>query len=345
MASGHPLELVLVQELEKFHFEVVKIIQLSPDRPFAVMTVQNEGGGPIHICKMALPQSDPGKAREVNQAMLSEIDFVQHVEPFLMSKLPIEFRERIALPEYIFSNKDGDMPFLVEERFTGTMLGDIHRADLIIVNNDLRIILGFIRALNELPVDFVKKVIPTIVDRTSNPHHWYERAKNEMEKYRGPLEQVVAPTDLELMANFLTDQQGFVDDFETPVFTAGDINPSNIMLLPDERLGFFDWERIKITTSPVHDYGFMYVDLWEAPNLQQWYLDAIFNVQTDMGFWKMMRFDVLFNRCIGEINHWTSVLKRNPSHDAGKIAHRALGFYAKEVHNILQLKDRWARGS
>jgi hypothetical protein len=290
---------------------LVKMIQLQEDRPFVVAKAKDRSGRSL-IFKMQRLRPTPEKNLSSRSGMMSEICFVRDLAPRIIKRLGERGEHRIVFPEFVAANEREECPYLIESEFEeGRIAGGIHWVhDDVLELIDLTSIINLIEEINSLDVEGVRRLGPMIPDRTVDPEYWYTWAKTEVTKYEEPLREVLAAREFAALHATLEAKREFLSQLGPPRLTACDINPSNILKLPDGRLGMIDWERLRFTTSPVHDYGFMYADLWCNRQLQDDYMGLIMERHTTAHFHEAMRLDLIFNRYVGEINHWQDLVRK-----------------------------------
>jgi hypothetical protein len=325
-------------------YSISRTLQVSIDRPFAVFEIQHLSNPfELLVMKIQRMRGDAAKDDNARQGMLSEICFIRDLVPKILPRIQPKYLRKVKFPIFVAANERAGCPYLIEEELDGHLGGGIHWLDTrVITCDDLPMIVNVIEAINGFDVEETLALGPMIPNKTVNSNHWYEYSLNELTKepYAVPLGETLDISERVLMASLLEANKRFLGNMGPPRVTAGDINPSNLLKLRDGRLGFIDWERLRITSSPVHDYSFLYIDLWTDRDLQREYFDMVMERNPSSNFFRMFALDVLYNRCIGENAHWRKVLK-DPISDESQRAPAALEAVTATIRRILAGREEW----
>jgi len=147
------------------------------------------------------------------------------------------------------------------------------------------------------------------------------------------------------LQNLLEEEKDFLNQTGT-IFVAGDINPSNIIRRENGQLCFIDWERGGLMNAPAHDYGFMFVDLWNIPVLQERYFRKAVEVNQDIpDFKEHLRLDFIFFRGVGELTYWWKAERGARTSEEKEKARKAIDRYTTMVKEAVEQKGIWAEGS
>lgn len=332
-------------DLNENHCELVQIIQLSEDRPFVVVEATDKYDLPL-IFKIQWMRATEAQNLSARQGMIGEVAFTTEFAAVVrnrLSYLSYRGRHRTKFPEIIAHSLRKICPYILMSKFQGGQVGGgIHWLDSgVISRDDLWTIIELIQAINGLELDMVRRNYPGIHDTTTDPDFWYNFGLMEVTKYEEVLKTVLTnKDDYKRMRDLLEEQKEFLRHMGSPRLTAADINPSNMLKLPDGSLGMFDFERLRITSSPAHDFGFLYIDMWNSPVLQLHYLNLVRMYHPGPKFRRAMRLDIIFNRSVGELNHWLRAAEKKGTADA-YWSKKALPAVERELHNALHRKGNW----
>lgn len=340
---------ILYDDLDKLNLNLKRFIQggkfidvtqientgAHRNRPFIVLQVDSNNPEDEKDLIYKL-RSEPDKKGEAKK----EISFLKNVVPLLNERMPEEIKEKVRLPVLESYRDEGDYPFSTQEFFEGQIVGDTKRINPNVLNEeDIDAVAIFIRYLHDqLPVEQVQSLCPEIPTIDNWPYAWYEyMVPRQEENFRKHL----GVDYYKLLVTTLENKRDFVENTELN-FVAGDINPSNIIKMPDGKLGFYDWERIEIFKAPALDYGFMFATLWNRPDLQRNFLNKAIALNQDIpDFEERLRLDFIFVRGSGLLQGWSGRID-DPDKETRKLAQDAVNVISQQLKDALDIKGIWA---
>ena len=307
----------------------------SPGRPFMIFEVAHPDPEIRYLIYKVRIEEDP------DQGAKNETIFLERLAPWLMERMPPELAAKIRLPTLRASRQEGNNPFCLEEYLEGRIAGGIHDTNIEVLDTeDIDKIAEFIHFFQDnLSTDQVRSLAP---EMNLPPMSIVERYSRYLTAAAEGVKAALGNDFYERVLSLLEEKREFLEQARL-VFAAGDINPSNIIKTKDGQLGLVDWERVRLINSPVLDYDFMFVDLWNAPELQRRFFEHILELnQDDPDFRERMRLDFLFFRGTGELNYWWDQLEAAQTEEEKQTASKAVAIYSRMLQDAVEKRDFWA---
>lgn len=245
---------------------------------------------PYVVFKVSASQPGVGRAifkTKVREDLLdsatNEIYFLRDIAPILHSELPVHVRDRVRFPQVIDSRVSQRFPYILEEFISGESLGGVHSIDLRRTTpDDLGLLSELARGFRNLSIDRLPRISPGFDPYSSfhsDTYHKYLQLLSDREQW---VRIALGEQEFAELGHLLDARKPLIDAGEK-VFSAGDLNPSNmIKSSSDTRLSLIDWERTCVTNSPALDYAQIYALLYKEPGLQESFLQKVLSLNTDM---------------------------------------------------------------
>lgn len=271
----------------------------------------------------------------------NEISFYQDIKPYLERNISEQTKELIEIPELkIGSKKD---KYLITSFADGELAGDIYELKSEEVNSaQLGALIDFIKAVEDINFEKLNELSPEIqLEEATNPIEIYPQ-KLEARKER--LEKILGKEYYQKMEALLPQK---LDILRRPatIFSNHDINTSNIIVTRQGKLSLIDWERLKKVHDHATAYGFLYVNLWSNPELQDRFLEKVLEKNKDNpNFKEHLRLELTFFRLSGIMSQYyypkieNKDLPKNEREKARKAVER-LSYLQKQ---ILDKKGIWS---
>lgn len=236
----------------------------------------------------------------------NEAYFLMVGTSLIANQLPGHVAANVMFPAFLNGNTNADPPYLLQTKIEGYQMGQIAGPHPNLLASDVITIAELITACGRVDPASLQALAPFQLE---GPHLTQHLQCNTKQNYIAQLftwEDAILPivgeTLWERLVTTLYDSIQSDALNHPPVFAAGDINFSNIIKTPQGKLGFIDWERIRITDSPVLDYGFILATLKDFPHHRRLFFNHACHLNQETAHFKeLLRLDFLFNRGLGAI--------------------------------------------
>ncbi len=282
-------------------------------RPFGVFEVESrENPNKKLIYKTEIPSSE-------SKGMDREAAFYRELIPEIKSNMDPGIRDEVVFPElYETHPPSGNPKAILISKFEGKILGthDTTNADAM-EEKDMDRIIEIILAVQKISPEKVKHLAPSLHE--SN----YEKIESSKLAQKKEAIITILGEDVFRKAEALS-RESFEFESQQPVrLLSEDVFQTNLIKLPDGRLGSFDWERLHAGKNPADDYGKIVSRLWSVPELQEKMIARILEKNKQIkGFKEMFRFNLFIREGAHLLIHYDKLLKKyekNPQEFEDKI--------------------------
>lgn len=313
-----------------------------------------ESGRPFMVFLCAKPEEQGARLRysifktrtepDPNKDGLKEIIFLDEIAPWLQVQLPSELDGKVVFPEVRSKSKLGAESTFIEEDFIqGKICGnafEVHPG--VMTREHVDTVVGFLKHFHqELTLENLREV-PLCFDRNSA----YGNYEGYMNWEENPLSGLIGEEYYAKMRGILESNKTLID--EAPLqFNANDINPGNLVLQEEGKVGFVDWERAYACKDPARDYTYLFADLWNNPKMQEYYFHKVMDANKDTpNFKEYFRLNFLFSIAAAPINHfWWKMAELKPGDPELEKCRQAVRRTCQLVVDAVDQKGIWADGT
>ena len=264
------------------------------NRPFIVLECAHPDSTKQSVIYKARVEDDP------RESLQTEIDFYRSISDDFRQKM---LDRGVEIPQILTSDDKADPPFFVISYIQGVPIGSIHKSTTGMIDRErLKKIVYFV---SEYKKDCGRARSQDGGLQTTDRFEQYRRGFEGLEE----LKDVLGP-DLIAQAKSILQEINPVIASQPYSFVFKDINPSNI-LEEDSGIGVIDFERDSQSNNPYCDYSFLYITLWNQPELQEALLQEVLSSSTPDSR-KFILMDVVFFRIASEIKYWKKQEEEDP---------------------------------
>lgn len=312
-----------------------QILEIA-DRPFCIILAAHPQEREV-ILKVRTREDPEHSAR-------NEINFLKSIAPIIANAMLVEghrLSNRIRFPRLIKSREEEVPTLCLENYFQGRATGSIHRADIeVLTEQDIEDIADFIDFFQSERVQI--EIAKVLGDTGRKLLDFFGKYSDYLSRHREKLISCVGEDHVNSMNTILSDRQNFIQS-GPKIFAARDINPSNIIKTESDELAMIDWERCGVTNNPATEYGFLFVSLFSAPELQEKLLRKIkLAHQDDPDFFERFRLDFIFFRGTGELNYWLNAQMIAESDAEREICQDAIERLSQLMRDAIDKSGIWS---
>ncbi|OQB06315.1 MAG: Phosphotransferase enzyme family protein [bacterium ADurb.Bin212] len=311
-------------------------IQNPYDRPFMVVeTACSESPNEKRIFKSRTRQ-DP------DEEGLREIQFLETLAPYFCHQLPTDLSSKVVFPNIHDAKTSGWSTYCVQDYLDGSVAGWRSGANPdVISESHLRTLVELTKSFHGiLTQDVAAGLVPGLsMERDNN---LYDEYKGYVDWQESPLPSIIGEGNMHKMRQDLEKYEELLQS--TPrEFSAGDINPGNIIITPDNKIGWIDWERVGVVQGPANDYAFMLADLWSSPGLQRSYKNMAVEANRDIKYFEdYLRLAFLYQYSASAVVDFSNMLN-DPDLSTRQTAQSSLEQIAPTIIDAINQRGIWYR--
>lgn len=312
-------------------------IQNPYDRPFMVLqTSCSESPNGKRIFKSRTRHDPQGEG-------LREIEFLRTLAPYFCDKLPNDLSSRVVFPHIHDAKTSGWSTYCVQDYLDGKVAGWRSGADADVLNeSDLKTLVELTKFFHGiLTEDVVKSMVPNIsMERDNN---LYDEYKGYVDWQQSPLPEIIGEGNMHRMRQDLEMYEELLRNAPRE-FSAGDINPGNVIKTTDDKIGWIDWERVGVAQGPANDYAFMLADLWSNPGMQRKYKEMAVGANRDIKYFEdYLRLAFLYQYSASAVVDFSDMLQ-DPDDKVRQTAQYSLEQIAPTIVDAINHRGIWYRG-
>lgn len=263
-------------------------------RPFLIYRGKlADGAGAIFKVQIT-PEGESSSQREGR--------FLQAVAPKVLARLPEGPRTHLSLPEVVAADYDADNPYILYKYLEGEITGPVHEVESVALDaTDVAAVAAYFTELGKVSQAEAAEWDPDLSLQLKEERPYMEINFDDGRRYWAKLLEADLIDRLEAVYR---KHQALVDT-APPSLKMHDVNPANLIRMPDGHLGLIDWERIGLTTNgPSSSLGYFHALLWAHPDLQQAYRGTALSLVDDDDFLARLWMNTHLIWARGELIHW-----------------------------------------
>lgn len=263
-------------------------------RPFLIYRgTLSDGGGAIFKVQIT-PEGESSSQREGR--------FLRSVAPKILERLPEGPRTHLSLPEVVAADYDTDHPYILYRYLEGEITGPVHEVESIALEaRDVSAVAAYFTELGKVSQAEAAVWDPDLRLQLKEERPYLEINFNDGRRYWAKLLDADLIDRLEAVYR----KHAHLVDDAPATLKMHDVNPANLIRMPDGHLGLIDWERIGLTTNgPASSLGYFHALLWAHPELQSVYRDTAFGLVDDPDFLPRLWMNTHLIWSRGELIHW-----------------------------------------
>ena len=299
--------------------------------PFIVLEVKKTDKNKKFLYKGQIKDNVPFRDIRKEEIMYRDI------LPEIYKNFPKNIKRKVVFPKLIEGvNSKTKIKSIVRKKIEGVICGT-HDATKknIWDKKDVEAICYVIKEFQNINQAKIKKNFPELLER-----NFIEFYKNKFEKYAEPVKNLLSEKYAGKMKKLLQKDEKIISK-QPSVLLSEDIFCFNIIKMPDERLGFIDWERPHIGKDISADYGKFISRLWTNPRLQEEAIKITLKINQENSYFKdMLRASLVFLEG-GYSFHYYFKRLENDNPQVRKEAKKAVGVFKKLFKDILDNKGIW----
>lgn len=305
------------------------------DRPFMVMEVsssefQNDKG----IFKLRT-REDPDKEG------LREIKFLETLAPYFHHHLPADLASRVIFPKVHDAKTTGWSTYCVQDYLDGRVAGWRSGVEPgVLDSSDLKTLVALTKYFHKtLTADVVQDLVPGLsMDRDNDLIKEYTGYVNWPES---PLPELIGEGNMQKMREELAKYEALIMSAGRE-FSAGDVNPGNIIKTHDGKIGWIDWERVGITQGPANDYAFMLADFWSDPAMESSFKSMAVEANHDVPYFEeFLRLAYLFQYSASSVVDFSN-MRHSSDHQVRQYADSSLAQIVPRIEDALHCRGIWS---